>query len=88
VADRRAYTRKLAGRDCHAGPAAANDDAAIDLPVSDGHGDGLCNIGVVDRRSGMGPQIQNLVTLLSQDPRKIPLHFVPGVVGADRYSHE
>jgi hypothetical protein len=24
---------------------------------------------------------------LSQHTRKIPLHFVPGMVGADRYSH-
>ena len=66
VAHRCAYAWELAGGDRDAGPAAAHDDAALGLPVAKGGGDRFGGIGIVHRCGGMGPEIEDIVALLSQ----------------------
>ena len=66
VAHRRAQAGELARGDRDAGPAAANDDAALGLPVAEGDGDRFGRIGIIHRRGRMGPEIEDVVALLSQ----------------------
>ena len=69
------------------GAAAADDDAAIDLTVANGGGDGLGDVGIIDRRAGMRAQVEDFVALLGQDSRQVAFHLKPGMVGADGNSH-
>src|ERR1051325_9356686 len=87
VADGGADAGKLVGGNRDAGPAAAHDDAAIGVAVAQRVGDGLSRVGVVDRRRGVGAEVEDGVPLLPQDCGQIPLHFVAGVVGAEGQAH-
>jgi len=64
---------KLACRNRDAGPAATNDDAPLGLPVAQGHGDRLGGIRIIHRGGRMSPEIEHIVTLLSQFRRQFLL---------------
>jgi VWFA-related protein len=87
VAHGGADTRKLAGGNRHPGATSAHNDAAIDLPVANGGRDGLGDIRIVDRRAGMGAQVEDFMALLGHDTGKVALHLESGVVGANGDSH-
>ena len=88
VAHRGANAGELARRDRRAGAAAADHDAAVGLPVADGLGHGLGDVGVVHRRGGVGAQVGDLVPALGQVAGQVPFHLESGVIGPNRDAHE
>src|SRR5687768_9361665 len=78
---------KFAGGDGDTGPAATDDDTAIDLTIAKGIGDRFSDVRVVDGGARMGPQVENFMSLLGQNARQVPLHFKTGVIRPNRNAH-
>src|SRR2546425_11781327 len=88
VADRGADARKFIGGNRHAGSAAADDHASVDLTLAKHNGHGLGVVGVIHGSGAMRAEIENYVARLGQRGRQIPFHLVAGVVGSKSDSHE
>ena len=87
VAHRRANAGELVRGNRDAGAAAADDDAALGLPVAQGVGDRFGGIGIIHRRGRMGAEIEDIVALLSQFCGQFLLQHIPCVVGTEGDSH-
>jgi VWFA-related protein len=88
VAHGRAHARELARGDGCAGTAAAHQHAAIGLPVANGLGDSVGNVGVIHGRGGVGAQVSDVVAGLRQVAGQVPFHLKTGVIGPDRNAHQ
>lgn len=88
VAHRGANAGELARGDRRARAAAADHNAALGPRAEHSLGHNPGNVGVVDRGSGAGTDIEDLVTPAGQIGRKIAFHLKSGVIGANCNPHD
>ncbi len=83
VTERGAHPRHLVGHHGRADAGAVDDDARAGLPGGDGPGNGMREVGVVDRVGPVGAAVEHLDPLLLEAKGELLLQAVSTVIGTD-----
>ena len=87
VADAGSNAGELVGGHGSADTAAADQDAAVRLRLSQGQADFLGEVGIVHRGGIVGAVVPDLVTLVLDEPLDLFLETESGVVGTHGDAH-